>query len=196
MPKKVSVKKCAADFRANNAAIIEFAQQSRSLSDQHQTWCYDQAIIMLYKEFEDLVFEALVGAINNDTANTISSVQDLDLPKHLSRSVCEYLVIQDGYFDFKGRSGLIKILKKYLPDAHYLVQCVRDDRYKETIEKLFVLRNFASHNSSQSKKAVLKVLNQQRIKSSGAWVKVQGRLQAIIDDLNDLAEEIENGAPY
>ncbi len=185
MPKKVSVKKCAADFRANNAAIIEFVQQAQSLSDQHQTWCHDQAIIMLYKEFENMVFEALVGAINNDTANTISSVQDIDLPKHLSRAVCEYLVIQDGYFDFKGRSGLIRTLKRYLPDTHYLVMCVHDDKYKGAIEKLFALRNFASHNSSQSKKAIIKVLNQQRIKSSGAWAKVQGRLHAIIDDLND-----------
>lgn len=196
MPKKVSVRKCAVDFRANNDAIIEFVQRSQSLSDQHQTWCHDQAIIMLYKEFENLVFEALIGAINNDTSNTIASVQELDLPKHLSRAVCEYLVIQDGYFDFKGRSGLIRILKKYLPDTHYLIQYIRDAKYRETIDKLFALRNFAAHNSLQSKKAVLKALGNRRIKSSGAWLKVQGRLKAIIADLNDLAEKIENSAPY
>ena len=29
-----------------------------------------------------------------------------------------------GYFDFKGRDGLIKTLKQYLPDDHYLVEVV------------------------------------------------------------------------
>lgn len=196
MPKKVSVKKCARDFTNDNAKIIEFVDHSRSLSDQHQTWCHDQAIIMLYKGFENLIFEALVGAINNDTRGTISSRQGLAFPQHLPRSVCEYLVIQDGYFDFKGRDGLIKLLKKYLPDKHYLLNCVNNSSYKNAIEQLYTLRNFAAHGSPQSKKSVLRALGIQRIQSSGAWLKKQNRLHSIIEKLDKLAKELETEAPY
>jgi hypothetical protein len=196
MPKKISVKARARGFRDQNDEILKFVGQAKSLSDKHQTWCHDHAIIMLYREFERLIFEALVGAINNDTQGTISSNKGYDFPKHLAKPICEYLVVQDGYFDFKGRDGLIKLLKRFLPDDHYLVQCVRKGKYKDAIEQLYALRNFAAHESPQAKKAVLSALNQKRFPSSGAWLKKQDRLQIIINALNDLSKDLEAAAPY
>lgn len=180
----------------SNDAILDFVQKSKSLSDQHQSWCHDQAIIMLYKRFENLIFEILVGVINNDTRGTISTKLGVSFPQHLSSSICQYLIIQDGYFDFKGRDGLIKLLKKYLPDTHYLLCCVTNTKYKKAIGQLYTLRNFAAHESPQSKNAVLKELGIERIQSSGAWLKKQDRLQSIVEDLNMLAQELEQNAPY
>lgn len=161
----------------------------------HQTWCYDYAIISLYREFEQMMVSAIVGAINNDST-TISQSTGVEFPKHLTDEVCEYLVLGGGYFDFKGRDGLIKILKKYVPDNHYLVTSVKKQKYKDALEKLTALRNFAAHDSSQSKRAVLQAISQKRVGAAGSWLKVQGRYGGISASLKELGKEIRDLAPY
>ena len=69
------------------------------------------------------MLDTLVGALNNDTS-TLSTRTGFSFPKHLTDEVCRFLVTGRGYFDFKGRDGLIKTLKQYLPDDHYLVEVV------------------------------------------------------------------------
>jgi len=61
---------------------------------------------------------------------------------------------------------------------------------------VFTLRNFAAHESKQSKRAVLGTLKVKKIGSAGAWVKRQGRFENIADSIKKLAGEIEAGAPY
>src|SRR5690242_526787 len=121
MARKKSIKHSAREFRTAADLITTFLNTvSNGQSDQHITWLHNYAIIRLYREFESLILDALVGAINNDTS-TISTKTGVEFPKHLNESVCEFLVTGTGYFDFKGRPGLIHIFKQFLPDAHYLV---------------------------------------------------------------------------
>ena len=196
MPRKKSVKKCAQQFRANADEIVRFAEESdAALGKKHTSWAYDYAIIRLYREFESLVFDALVGAINNDTS-TISSRTGYAFPDHLSQDVCRYLVVGSGYFDFKGRSGLIRTLKGFVLDDHYLLKAIKKKKYRQSLERLSGLRNFAAHSSPQSKKSALEAIGQERMASAGAWLKVQNRLRTLAERLKELAQEIEDGAPY
>src|SRR5262249_31116573 len=117
-------------------------------------------------------------------------------PKHLTDEVCEYIVIGDGYFDFRGRDGLIKTVMRFVPDTHFLVIAVKNAKYRNSLEKLGVLRNYAAHESAQAKTRVLKIVNQERVGSAGAWLKRQGRFKLIVDDLRLLASELKRGAPY
>lgn len=168
MPRKKSIKRSANEFIAKAHALENFAGTRISgLTDQEQSWCHDYAIIRLYREFEQMMLAAIVGAINNDSS-TISASTGVAFPKHLTDEVCEYLVLGDGYFAFKGRDGLIKLLKKYVPDDHYLVTIVKKSRYKGTLEKLTALRNFAAHESYQAKRAALKATGQERMGSAGS----------------------------
>jgi hypothetical protein len=164
-------------------------------SDEHISWLHNYAIIKLYKEFEGLILDALVGAVNNDTS-TIAATTDVRFPKHLTDDVCEFLITGTGYFDFKGRSGLIRTLKSFVPDTHYLVVTVKNRAYKDALERLVALRNFAAHESSSSKRAALEAIGQERISTSGSWLKRQGRFVAISASLKSLAMEIHNAAPY
>jgi cupin superfamily acireductone dioxygenase involved in methionine salvage len=195
--RKKSGRLAAERFRDRAEEIAEFALEvfDSGLSDQHVTWAYDFAIIRLYSEFENLMLEALVVAINNDTS-TISARTGLPFPKHLTDEVCEYLILGTGYFDFKGRDGLLKKLQEYLPKDHYLVVAVKRPTYKSAIEKVAALRNFAAHGSAVSKKAALQAVGGQKLASSGAWLKTQSRLRDIIRPLKQLADEIESLAPY
>ena len=142
-----------------------------------------------------MMLAAIVGAINNSTA-TISSTTGVEFPKHLTDEVCEYLVLGGSYFDFKGRDGLIKTLKKFVPDNHYLITIIKKEKYKQILEQLSALRNYAAHESAKSKRSVLNAIGQERVGSAGSWLKVKGRYGAISDKLKELASEVEIAAPY
>jgi hypothetical protein len=196
MPRKKSVKLSATDF-CNQADNIDLflTTVAAGQTDEHISWLHSYAIIKLYKEFEALILDALVGAVNNDTS-TIAATTDVQFPKHLTDEVCEFLITGTGYFDFKGRSGLIKTLKSFVPDTHYLVVTVKKPAYKDALEKLTTLRNFAAHESSSSKRAALEAIGQERISTSGSWLKRQGRFGAISASLKLLAMEIHDAAPF
>ena len=196
MPRKKSVKLSAIDFCNQvdgiNAFLVTVAVGQ---SDEHVSWLHGYAIIKLYKAFEGLILDALVGAVNNDTS-TIAATTDVQFPKHLTDEVCEFLITGTGYFDFKGRPGLIRTLKSFVPDIHYLVVIVKKPAYKDALDRLVALRNFAAHESSSAKRAAREAIGQERISTSGSWLKRQGRFCAISASIKALALEIHNSAPY
>jgi hypothetical protein len=196
MPRKKSVKKSASDFKAHADEIANFLDAAKkNLSDLHTSWAYEYAILRFYREFESMILDALVGAINNDTG-TISMRTGIPFPKHITDEVCEYLIIGNGYFDFKGRDGLIKTLKEYVPENHYIVDAVKKPKYKDVLEQLSTLRNLAAHNSEVSKARAKKAVDQNRMPEAGAWLKKQNRLENLLRLLKELADEIHAAAPY
>ena len=188
-------KKSASDFRRRADAIVEFVDEAEPLGDKHLSWAYEYGIIRLYREFEAMMLAALVGANNNDT-QTVSARTAIAFPKHLTDEVCEFLITGNGYFNVRGRAGLIDTLGDYVPETHYLVAAVKNNRYKDTLEQLCALRNLAAHNSSASKTRAKKAVGQVRMSEAGSWLKKQRRLLNIVDGLKQLADEIEVGAPY
>lgn len=91
---------------------------------------------------------------------------------------------------------LIKTLKKYVPTSHYLVTIVKKPKYKDALEKLTALRNFATHKSKQSKLVALTAVGGQRVRSAGSWLKVQKRFGVLSRKLRELGQEIRDNAPY
>lgn len=193
--RKKSARRACEWFKGEVDAIREFITGTDHLGDAHVSWCHDQAIIRIYRSFENLMLSCLICAINNDTAQ-VSRVTGIKFPSHLTDDICEYIIIGEGYFDFRGRDGLIKTIKKYVTDDHYLLDEVKKPKWRSQLERLSALRNFAAHDSSQSKKAALKAIGQERISSAGVWLKRQGRLADICDRLCELADGIHAAAPY
>lgn len=99
MARKKSIQHAARWFNDQANETLAFIAATTSLSDEHVSWCHEYAVLRLYRAFEELMLDCLVGALNNDTA-TISERTGFDFPSHLTDEVCEYLVIGDGYFDF------------------------------------------------------------------------------------------------
>lgn len=195
--RKKSGKKASEAFKERVQKIEQFFDRENlsSFSDAHVTWAHDYAIIRLYREFEEMIFNCLVAAINSDTQQ-LSQTTGIDFPRHLTDEVCAFIIVGGGYFDFQGRDGLIKTLRNYLPADHYLVEIVKKADYKETLDKLSALRNFATHNSKQSKKRALVAIGGQRLASSGSWLKKQNRFGGILGSLRTLADEVHEQAPY
>ena len=165
--KKKSIRQSARTFQSNIDGILAFSQRTHadgSLTETDVSWCYDLAIIRVYREFEDLMLSCLVALINSDST-TFSNHKKRKFPVHMNVEVCEYLICGDGYFDFAGRSGLINTIKKIVPATHWLPTIVKDGAYTETLDKLSALRNFAAHDSDVSKKRALEAIGQERMSS-------------------------------
>ncbi|MXW41263.1 MAG: hypothetical protein F4Z75_09030 [Synechococcus sp. SB0668_bin_15] len=201
---KKSIKCAANTFSTAVDEILGFTGSVKLLSAKHESWCFDLAIILLYREFENLILNCLVALINNDSS-TFSKCTGRQFPKHMNVEVCEYLICGDGYFDFKGYEHLKDQVKKLVPNDHWLLNTIRN--YKEALERLSRLRNFAAHNSSTSKRHALKSISttgneRKNLSTSGAWLKIQesgspeNRFTKICESLKKMAEEIGERAPY
>lgn len=141
MPKKKSIKKSAVTFIETVDENLSFVKEvgAADLKKAHVSRLYDSGIISLYRDFESLVLDVLSGAINNDTS-TVSETLGIDFPKHLKEEVCRYLVTGPSYFDFKGRNGLIRRVKQYVPSDHFLVSILKNPntRHQSSDSALFV----------------------------------------------------------
>lgn len=196
MARKKSVKGCAQQFKREVRELLRFcAAAESSLTDAQVSLAYDAAVIRAYASFERMIIGALTGAINNDTS-VLSATTHVQFPKSLTDEVCEYIIIGNGYFNFRGRSGLISEVKKYVPDNHYLVSAVKKLSYRASLDQLVALRNYAAHDSIVAKQSALKATSQQRMGTAGSWLKRQGRFKAIVGDLVKIADDIEQAAPY
>lgn len=193
--RKKSAKMACDWFSDEVEEIEEFLEATEDLSDEQINWCYDYGIIRLYRAFENLMLSCLICSMNNDTEQ-VSSVTGIAFPKHLTDEVCEYIIVGEGYFDFRGRDGLIKTIKRYVPNDHYLLTAIRTAKYKDALERLSTLRNFAAHESYPAKQVALKAIGQERMSSAGSWLKRQDRFTAISERLVELAEDIAGSAPY
>ena len=197
VPKKKSGKKAASDFRVAIDRIEKFLVDidASTLSDQSRTWAYEAAIIKTAVAFEKLMLRCLVTAINNDTT-TIAEQTGVVFPKHLTDEVCEFLVTGGGFFDFKGRPGLIEKLRNFVPSDHWLVSVVKKPAYTVSFDRLIALRNFAAHESAVSKRTLGRAVGQARVRPAGVWAKTQCRLVLLLGNLRALANDLESSAPY
>ena len=75
--RKTSAKNDVTVFKANLQKVKSFlASVSNPLTAEHLTWAHEYAIIRLYREFEELILDCLVAAINNDTGQLSATTGD------------------------------------------------------------------------------------------------------------------------
>lgn len=192
--RKKSFRKARESFGKEIDAIQKFLGETNALSRASRSWAYDYAIIRLYRAFEDFILTCLICAINNDTEQ-LSSRAGILFPKHLSDEVCEYLIVGNGYFDFKGRDGLLKTIKEFVSETHFLHTAVKSQSYSAALNQLSALRNFAAHDSRPAKSRAISATKAQRLSSAGAWLKTGRRFETILTRLDQLAQEVANNAP-
>lgn len=145
---------------------------------------------MIYKSFEEFIIRIMVSCLNHDHS-AFEEKHGIALGRHINDDVCEFLITKGGYFDFRGYSGLLDMLKGTIGNDHTFVSTIKKERYKTCINKMCAARNYAAHNSKQSKNAVKKVFNAQSISSAGSFLKSARRMADIIESLKALADEVK-----
>lgn len=163
--------------------------------DQYLTYSYENAILMVYKSFEFFIERLLISCLNHDHS-CFEEKYGIALGKHINDDVCEFLITKGGFFDFRGYSGLIKTLGDILGTNHKLIALIKGPDYKTYIEQLCACRNYAAHNSKQSKQSAKKAFGLQSISSAGSCLKQQNRFVTILDTLKKLSDEVKQTDIY
>lgn len=88
----------------------------------------------------------------------------------------------------------MKVLKQNIGDDHDVRKIVKKEKYRSSLDLLYVFRNYAAHDSEQSKNRVKDLLKMDRISGAGAWLKKQNRLEDIAKKLIELVEEIRSAS--
>lgn len=163
--------------------------------DLYLSYSYENAILMTYKAFEIFVKRIMISCLNHDHS-FFEDKYGIALGKHINDDVCEFLITKGGYFDFRGYSGLVDTLKNVLGSTNPFIGVVRKDPYKTHIDQLCAARNYAAHNSRQSKEAAKKAFGLTTISSAGSCLKKAGRFSNIISGLKGFAAEVKTTALY
>lgn len=183
-------------YRDELKAIVSYIDEidGAGLPKQATSWAYEAALVKVAISIERLMLQVLLAAINRDSA-ALSAATSVTFPKHLPKQVAQYILIQDGYFDFKGRDGLLKTIRKHLGPTHPLYLTVKDPKYKSPLDRLIKLRNWAAHESEQGKRAAKAELGSSRVLSPGSWLKSQNRLRDLVAELDGLGVDIAGAMP-
>lgn len=193
--KKVNIPKAADRFIEDVAEIKCYLEECSRVfveRDLYLSNSYEYAIIALYKAFEKFIFKTIVGCVNHDNS-AVTNTYGVQFGKHITDDICEFIITKGGYFDFKDREGLIKIIKQNVGEETYDVySIVKKEQYASSLKQLCALRNYAAHTSKQAKKKAAKELGIIRIGTVGSCLKTQNRFSKIADDLTELATNIKD----
>jgi hypothetical protein len=194
--RKMSVAYWTGLYREELKAVVSYLDDidGAGLAKQATSWAYEAALVKVTISIERLMLQVLLAAINRDSA-ALSAATSVTFPKHLPKAVAQYILIQDGYFDFKGRDGLLGTIKKHLGDAHPLYVTVKQVKYRAPLDRLIKLRNWAAHESEQGKRTAKLALGTSRVASPGSCLKRQNRLRDLIAELDALGFEIQSAMP-
>ena len=155
-------------------------------------YSYENGIIMLYKAFEYFIMRTIIACLNHDHA-FFEKKNKVRFGKHINIDVCEFLLTNGGYFDFAGRDGMSKVLAQTIGKEHNIAKVFKKNDYKDTIIQLCALRNYAAHNSNQSKSAAMKSLAlSNRIATPGKCLQQNRRFQKIMEGLRLLANDVKD----
>lgn len=158
-------------------------------NDQYLSYSYENAILLVYKAFEAFIKRIMISCLNHDHS-CFEEKYGIALGRHINDDVCEFLITKGGYFDFRGYSGLISIIKGTLGNENAVVPIIKDS-YQSCIDQLCASRNYAAHESKQSKEAAKKAFGLRQIGSAGSCLKQQNRYSNIVSSLTALANDIK-----
>lgn len=106
MANEVSLKKISKKFISEIKEIQNFLDQSILHNNKiHIVYCYDYAVIKVFKEFEEFLLKIIIGIINQN-AYYIASNNGLKGKKSIKKKDAKVSFLGNSYFSFKGNQGL------------------------------------------------------------------------------------------
>lgn len=192
--KTVTLAKVCNDFVTQLNEIqeyLDFCKNAFHDQDKYLSNSYELASIQTYKAFEFFAMRCLISCLNHDHSK-VETKYGVKFGKHINDDVCMFIITKGGYFDFKDRSGLIQIINCLIGNDHKVSQSFKNNEYKNAIEQLCAIRNYAAHNSQQSKTKAKERFGLKQIGTAGSCLKCNCRYKEITDQLRALASRIKS----
>ena len=135
--------------------------------------------------WEGFVEEQLVVCVNRHPGR-LAEFLEAEIPPHPSKSLCRVLLFGPGYRNAKKCSDLKGFAKKVLPVGNNPFDKITPSDARR-IDEAFEVRNFLSHRSQHSRRALLKIYQQnyslKNFREPGQFLAADGgkRLLAFIE---------------
>lgn len=135
----------------NAQRVVTSAQEKRDIAES--------VMIRLCANWERFIDEHLVDCINRDHSR-LSKYFGVTIPSNPSWDLCHALLFGDSYKDFKSFGDLKGFTKKILPkSSNPFLEISRP--HTEKINEVYSIRNYLSHYSAKSKKALRTIYTNQ-----------------------------------
>lgn len=175
---------------------------AQNISGDGAAHWYDHAVISAYREFEKFILDISIARINRDPKAFYSAI-GVEFGQHIGADQCAFLLVGDGYFDFKGHSGLVDVLSKAAGKPSPMVDAAKVPESRKAFEILTGLRNFVAHGSDQSvDKALAAMRNwepaRKNLGRAGVWLRTvvggQTRFERLLNQIDTLCASLANAS--
>lgn len=124
-------------------------------SAQEKRDVVESVLLRLCANWESFIDAHLVDCVNCDSSK-LSEYFSVAIPTNPDWGLCHALIFGNSYQDFKNFGDLKGFTKKVLPDnSNPFLQISRT--HTEKIDEVYKIRNYLSHYSSVSRRALMKV---------------------------------------
>jgi len=154
----------------------------------------ESLVIRLCAVWEAFIEGEMIDCLNIDCSKYKEELQ-LKLPEHPSKDLCEAILIGSRYLDFKNVDDIKGFAKRILPKEVNPFKLIKPATARR-INELYVMRNFLSHYSRKSRRALQRmyqdVWHLKKFRQPGDFLSSYSgkRLFHYIDALLDAAKQM------
>jgi hypothetical protein len=200
-----------ADLRKNHEAFEEVLRRYRDFlgrmlgarrvvrTGEDKREIAESALLRICAYWESFVVAEFVDCLNIDSSRLAEHLGVL-LPKHLPLSLCEAILLRDGYFDFRSVDDLKSRAKKMLPD-HVNPFAKIDKAVAKKIDEVFMIRNYLAHRSKAARRSLDRMYSNtygfERFREPGAFLLANGyeRLKHFVGAFLQASQQMKQIVP-
>ena len=134
----------------NAERVIKTIQEKRDLAES--------VLLRLCANWDSFVDEHLVDCVNVDPSK-LEDFLGVPVPSDPDKDLCTALIFGDSYRNFASFDRLKRFTRKLLPDeSNPFLEVTREHAKK--IDEVYTIRNYLSHYSAKSKRALQRMYNE------------------------------------
>jgi hypothetical protein len=120
----------------------------------------ESLVIRLCAIWEAFIEGEMIDCLNIDCCSRYGEELQLKIPENPNKDLCEAILVGSGYLDFKSVADIKSKAKKALPDEVNPFNLIRTNPTAKRIDELYIMRNYLSHYSGKSRRALMKMYQQ------------------------------------
>ena len=117
-------------------------------------WMTTMLAVSAYSEWERFIENLIYAHLCHDTSQ-LAATLGLNLPRKMSRDICEAMLTSRGYLEFRSTSDLIGYCRRWLVSSPFDLLTAAQ---RQSIDQLRLLRNHIVHKSRHSEASLRNVL--------------------------------------
>jgi hypothetical protein len=116
----------------------------------------ESLVIRMCALWEAFIEGEMIDCLNIDCSTCKEELQ-LNLPKHMTRDLCEAILVGLGYLNLRSVGDIKRLAKRIFPDDVNPFRLIRTNPTAKRIDEFYTMRNYLSHYSGKSRRQLHKM---------------------------------------